>query len=309
MDAICTRDLSKSFGKKYAVNHLNLVVPEGAIYGFIGQNGAGKSTTQKLICGLTPLTSGTIELYGKPYTDTEERSRVGMLIENAGAYAGLTARENMRLYGLAIGAENLEKEIDRILALMGLSDTGKKKVKQFSLGMKQRLGIAIALLGNPKLLILDEPINGLDPQGIIEFREIMTKLNQELGMTILISSHILGELSKIATHYGIIKDGTMVQQMSAKELEQICRNYLYVKIVSDESRKQENAAKKKLMQEFSMEHCEIGEEGELRLFGIDDTRSVNRYLFQNGFEVQEIYMHKQDLEEYFLNLTGGVIHA
>lgn len=303
MDAICTKDLSKSFGKKYAVNHLNLVVPEGAIYGFIGQNGAGKSTTQKLICGLTPLTSGSIELYGKPYTDGVIRSKVGMLIENAGVYPGLTARENMKLYGLAIGVENLDKEIDRTLGLVGLSDTGKKKVKQFSLGMKQRLGIAIALLGNPKLLILDEPINGLDPQGIIEFREIITKLNQELGMTFLISSHILGELSKVATHYGIIKDGTMVQQMSAKDLEQICRNYLHVKVDHVEE------AQSKLQKAFHLEQCERGENGEIRLFGIDDTKAVNKYLFQNGFEVEEIYMHKQDLEEYFLNLTGGVAHA
>lgn len=303
MDAIRTTDLSKAFGKKYAVSHLDMIVPEGSIYGFIGKNGAGKSTTQKLICGLTPLTSGGIELYGKPYTDAEIRSKVGMLIENAGAYAGLTAQENLKMYGMAIGVENPDKEIRKTLELVGLADTGKKKVKQFSLGMKQRLGIAIALLGNPRLLILDEPINGLDPQGIIEFREIIVKLNQELGMTILISSHILGELSKIATHYGIIKDGTMVQQMSAKELEKICRNYLHVKV----NRGQE--ARQMLEKAFHPDQCESGEDGELRLFGVKDTKAVNKYLFQKGFEVEEIYMHKQDLEEYFLNLTGGAAHV
>lgn len=303
MDAIRTTNLSKAYGKKYAVNHLELAVPEGSIYGFIGQNGAGKSTTQKLICGLTPITSGSISLYGKPYDDASIRSRVGMLIENAGVYQSLTAQENMRLYGLAIGLDNPGKEIEKILELVGLKDTGKKKVKQFSLGMKQRLGIAIALLGNPRLLILDEPINGLDPQGIIEFREIMLRLNQEMHMTILISSHILGELSKIATHYGIIKDGTMVQQMSAQELESICRNFLYVKL------ERAKEALPKVRQAFDIEQYEVTEEGEIRLFGITDTKAVNKFLFQNGFEVEEIYMHKQDLEEYFLNLTGGVKNA
>lgn len=303
MDAIRTTDLSKEYGKRFAVNHLDMIVPEGSIYGFIGQNGAGKSTTQKLICGLTPLTAGGIELYGEPYSDAATRSRVGMLIENTGAYAGLTAQENLRLYGMAIGLEHPDQEIERILELVGLSDTGKKKVKQFSLGMKQRLGIAIALLGNPRLLILDEPINGLDPQGIIEFREIMLKLNQELGMTILISSHILGELSKIATHYGIIKDGSMVQQMSKEELETICRNYLYLKMP------RETEALKQIEQAFPVEHAEVGEDGELRLFGVSNTREINHYLFQKGFEVDEIYMHKQDLEKYFLNLMGGGANA
>lgn len=302
MDAIRTMDLSKAYGKKFAVNHLELAVPEGAIYGFIGQNGAGKSTTQKLLCGLTPITSGSISLYEKPYNDTEIRSRIGMLIENTGAYQGLTSQENMRLYGLAIGLNNLEKEIKRTLEIVGLADTGNKKIKQFSLGMKQRLGIAIALLGNPRLLILDEPINGLDPQGIIEFREIMLRLNQELHMTILISSHILGELSKIATHYGIIKDGTLVQQMSAKELEGSCRNFLYVKT----ERSKEAASS--IRQSFGVEQCEFAENGGLRIFGVSDTKAVNKYLFEKGFEVEEIYMHRQDLEDYFLNLMGGVKH-
>ena len=300
MYAIETMGLCKRYGNKNVVDNLNIQVPEGAIYGFIGRNGAGKSTTQKLVCGLTPITSGEIKLYGEPYSNAKIRSQIGMLIENAGVYAGLTAQENMRLYGMAIGVENLDKEIGKTLALVGLSDTGKKKVKQFSLGMKQRLGIAVALLGNPKLLILDEPINGLDPQGIIEFRETILHLNQELHMTILISSHILGELAKIATHYGIIKDGTMVQQMSAVQLEQICRNYLFVKV----DRAQE--AVKQLTQAFHTEQSEVTDNGEIHLFGVSDTKAVNRLLYQNGFEVEEIYMHQQDLEEYFMNLMGGV---
>ena len=303
MNAIETVGLCKRYGYKNVVHQLAIQVPEGAIYGFIGRNGAGKSTTQKLICGLTPITNGSIRLYGKPYEDSQIRSKIGMLIENAGVYAGLTAQENMRLYGLAIGAENLDKEIQNTLALMGLGDTGKKKVKQFSLGMKQRLGIAIALLGNPKLLILDEPINGLDPQGIIEFREVMLRLNRELGMTILISSHILGELSKIATHYGIISEGAMVKQMSAIELEETCRNYLFVRVEKPQE------AARLLQQAFAPDQCEIEPEGGVRMFGINNTKAVNTLLYQNGFEVEEIYMHKQDLEEYFMNLMGGTDHA
>jgi ABC-type multidrug transport system, ATPase component len=304
MEAIILNELSKSYGKKFAVNHLNMVVPEGSIYGFIGKNGAGKSTTQKLICGLTPKTSGEMKLFGKPSNEAEIRSKVGMLIENAGAYPSMTAYENMKLYGLAIGIDKLENEITRVLKMVGLNDTGKKKVKQFSLGMKQRLGIAIALLGSPKLLILDEPINGLDPQGIIEFREIMLKLNKEIGMTILISSHILGELSKISTHYGIIKDGTMVREMTAQNLEESCQSYMYIKLDCAKD------AVPKLKQAFSIENCEIVEENELHLLGRNnDTKAVNQFLFQNGFEVEEIYMHRQDLEEYFLGLMGGVTHA
>ena len=303
MNAIETSALCKRYGNKNVVEQLNLQVPEGSIYGFIGQNGAGKSTTQKLICGLTPITSGEIRLYGKPYSDVQTRSRIGMLIENAGVYSGLTAKENMRLYGMAIGVEHLDQEIDRTLALIGLSDTGKKKVKQFSLGMKQRLGIAIALLGNPKLLILDEPINGLDPQGIIEFRETVLRLNRELKMTILISSHILGELAKIATHYGIIKDGSMVRQMSAADLEKTCRNYLFVKV--DRAK----AAAEQLKDAFHYQQCEIMENGEIHLFGLNDTKAVNKMLWQRGFEVEEIYMHRQDLEEYFMNLMGGAANA
>lgn len=304
MEAIKTVGLSKAYGKKLAVDHLSMTVPEGAIYGFIGQNGAGKSTTQKLICGLTPPTAGEIRLFGKPYTDVAIRSKTGMLIENAGVYPGLTARENMRLYGLAIGIAHLDSEIDRILKLVGLQETGKKKVKQFSLGMKQRLGIAIALLGNPRLLILDEPINGLDPQGIIEFRDIMTQLNRELGITILISSHILGELSKIATHYGIINNGRMVKELSAQELEKTCQSYLCVRL------EKAPAAAKLLKRYIPMEHCELSEEGhELHLFGVQESTGVNRLLWQNGFEVAEIFVHKQDLEEYFLQLMGGSAHA
>ncbi len=303
MNAIETSGLIKKYTNKNVVNGIDLRVPEGSIYGFIGKNGAGKSTTQKMICGLTPVTSGDIKLFGKSYKDSQIRSKVGMLIENAGVYPNLTAKENMRLYALAIGVVDIDKEIEKILNIVGLKDTGKKKVKQFSLGMKQRLGIAIALLGNPKLLILDEPTNGLDPQGIIEFRETIIKLNRELNMTILISSHILGELAKIATHYGVIRDGEMVAQMSAVEVDKTCRNYQFIRV--------DNAieAKKLLLSKFNDLKCEEVNDNELHIFDFADTKSVNKLLSINGFEVEEIYMHKQDLEEYFMNLMGGVANA
>lgn len=303
MNAIETSGLIKKYTNKNVVNGIDLRVPEGSIYGFIGKNGAGKSTTQKMICGLTPVTSGDIKLFGKSYKDSQIRSKVGMLIENAGVYPDLTAKENMHLYALAIGVVDIDKEIEKILNIVGLKDTGKKKVKQFSLGMKQRLGIAIALLGNPKLLILDEPTNGLDPQGIIEFRETIIKLNRELNMTILISSHILGELAKIATHYGVIRDGEMVAQMSAVEVDKTCRNYQFIRV--------DNAieAKKLLLSKFNDLKCEEVNDNELHIFDFADTKSVNKLLSINGFEVEEIYMHKQDLEEYFMNLMGGVANA
>jgi len=303
MKAIYTTGLSKAYGRKMAVDHLEMSVPEGAIYGFIGQNGAGKSTTQKLICGLTPSTTGSIHLFGKSHTNAEVRSKVGMLIENAGLYPDLTAQENMMMYGLAVGLKDINREIRQTLELVGLSDTGKKKVRHFSLGMKQRLGIALALLGRPKLLILDEPINGLDPQGIIEFREIITKLNQKEGMTILISSHILGELSKIATHYGIINHGRMVKELSAAELEQTCKHYLCVKT------ERAAIAAEMLKGSIPMEQYELVNDHELHLFGVEDSQNVNRLLFEHGMAADEIYMFRQDLEDYFLNLMGGAAHA
>ncbi|MCC2817184.1 ATP-binding cassette domain-containing protein [Lachnoclostridium pacaense] len=304
MEAIKLHDLSKSYGKKYAVNHLDMAVPEGAIYGFIGQNGAGKSTTQKLICGLTPSDSGEMRLYGEASDNAAIRSRVGMLIESAGVYQSLTAQENMKLYGLAIGMDHLQEEMNRVLKLVGLSETGKKKVKQFSLGMKQRLGIAIALLGNPRLLILDEPINGLDPQGIIEFREIILKLNHELGMTIMISSHILGELSKIATHYGIIKDGQMVKEMTKEDLESTCQNYICVRM------EKAKMAADCLKKEFGLQQLKLAGEEELHILdNVCSTKEINHFLFQNGYTAGEIYMHRQDLEEYFLGLMGGGANA
>lgn len=303
MEVIHTTALCKAYGSKNAVDHLELSVPQGAVYGFIGRNGAGKSTTQKMVCGLANPTSGNIQLFEKPVDDSAARRKVGMLIEEAGIYPHISAHENMMLYGLCIGLPDMEKRVSEGLALVGLSDAGKKKTKHFSTGMKKRLGIAMALMGKPELLVLDEPINGLDPEGIREFRQIIARLNEELGMTIFISSHILGELSKVATHYGIIKNGRMMQQISAKDLSNNLNEYLRVKV--NEAHK----AAELLTGSMKQVKCEVHAADELRLYGVKDSGEVTQILGASGFVIREIFLYQQDLEEYFLDFMGGADNA
>lgn len=298
MEAITTTNLSKAFKGKYAVCNLDMHVPIGAIYGFIGENGAGKSTTQKMICGLLLPTTGKISLFDKSANDADIRSHMGVLIENPGIYMGWTAKENLLMQALNIGIENPKKIVDEALDIVGLGDTGKKKVKEFSLGMKQRLGIATAFLGNPNILVLDEPINGLDPEGIREIRQTLLRLNQEYHLTILISSHILGELSKIATHYGIIKNGSMAKEISAEELSRECRDYMRIKVPHPEK------VLPYLKQHIQMDSSEIVD-GEIHLLNAKDGAAVNQCMFQNGDIATEISFHQLDLEEYFMNLMGG----
>lgn len=302
MEAITVTNLSKSFQRKFAVKDLNMHVPEGAIYGMIGENGAGKSTTQKMICGLLRPTSGEIRLFGRPANDADIRAGMGVLIENPGVYLGQTARENLLMQALNIGVQNPKKAVDEALEVVGLGNTGRKKVKEFSLGMKQRLGIATAFLGNPSILVLDEPINGLDPEGIREVRQTLLRLNQEYHLTILISSHILGELSKVATHYGIIRNGSMVKEVSAEQLSKECSDYMCVKTAQPER------ALRYLEQHIAMDGGEIVD-GEIHLFHVKDGAIVNQCLFQNGEIASEISFHRLDLEEYFVSLMGGTKNA
>lgn len=298
MEAISAINLSKSFKGKYAVHDLNMHVPEGSIYGFIGENGAGKSTTQKMICGLLLPTKGEITLFGKSVNNADVRSRMGVLIENPGVYMGWTAKENLLMQAMNIGIKNPKETVDEALEIVGLGDTGKKKVREFSLGMKQRLGIAAAFLGNPNILVLDEPINGLDPEGIREIRQTLLRLNQEYHLTILISSHILGELSKIATHYGIIKNGSMAKEISAVDLSRECRDYMRIKVPNPEK------VLPYLKQHIQMDSSEIID-GEIHLLNAKDGAAVNQCMFQNGDIASEISFHQLDLEEYFMNLMGG----
>ena len=229
MNAIEIRNLTKSFRGMYAVDHLNMTVPVGAIYGFIGENGSGKSTTEKLICGHLVPDEGEIKLFGRDYTDAGVRVRVGALIENAGCFPNSSVYQNLKMQAINLNLANPEEEIQRVLEIVRMEDSASVKFKKCSLGMKQRIGIAMALLGEPALLILDEPINGLDTDGMRIMREILVDITKNYGCTVLISSHILGELEKIATHYGIIRQGRIIQELSAKEMESRARVFVSLK--------------------------------------------------------------------------------
>lgn len=227
-----TNNLCKHYKNFKALGGLTMHVPKGSIYGFVGRNGAGKTTLIRMVCGIQFPTGGNFELYGVKNTDkkiSDIRRKMGAVIETPSIIPYLNARENLKIQYDIMGMPDY-KGIDELLDLVGLKNTGKKLAKNFSLGMRQRLGIAVALCGNPDLLVLDEPINGLDPQGIIDIRELILKLNREKKITIIISSHILDELSKIATHYGFINDGRIVREMSAEELEQECRKCMRINV-------------------------------------------------------------------------------
>lgn len=298
---ITTNGLTKSYKGKPAVDHVSMRVQKGDIYGFIGRNGAGKSTTLKMLCGLVYPTAGEIQLFEGSVMDEAARRRVGILIEDAGLYPHLTARENMMLKARYLGLVS-DDSVDQALELMNIADTGKKKVKNFSMGMKQRLGIAMALLGNPDLLILDEPINGLDPEGIREIRECIQRLNEQSGKTIIISSHILGELSKLANRYGIIKDGQLVQQITKEELEERCKDYLKLE-VDDADR-----ASVVLSEKFPGITYEVFGGNQLHVYDFTDSGSVTALLVENKVSVLSCAFHRMDLEQYFLELMEGGIH-
>ena len=295
MNAIEIRDLSKSFRGMYAVDHLNMTVPVGAIYGFIGENGSGKSTTEKLICGHLVPNGGKIRLFGKDYTDPGVRVRVGALIENAGCFPNSSVYQNLRMQTINLGLEHPDEEINRVLRIVRMEDSAQIKFKSCSLGMKQRIGIAMALLGDPALLILDEPINGLDTDGMRIMREILVDITKNYGCTVLISSHILGELEKIATHYGIIRQGRMIMEMSAEELEGRARVFVSLKTKDMPGAKTVLKAKYGDVRE---------EEGYLRIYDVDNTEAIVEYLLQNGHVVCEIKKNKIGLEEYYVELMS-----
>ena len=293
MNAIEIRNLSKSFRRMYAVDNLNMTVPVGAIYGFIGENGSGKSTTEKLICGHLVPDKGQIKLFGRDYTDAGVRVRVGALIESAGCFPNSSVWANLMMQAINLEIVNREEEINRVLKIVRMEDSAKIKFKSCSLGMKQRIGIAMALLGNPALLILDEPINGLDTDGMRIMREILVDITRNLGCTVLISSHILGELEKIATHYGIIRQGKMIQELSAQDMERRARVFVSLKT------KDMQGAAAVLRSKFG----NVRQEDEyLRIYDVDDTQAIVEYLLKNGHVVSEIVKNKVGLEEYYVEL-------
>ena len=290
-------NLCKTYKDTKAVAHVNMTIKKGDIDGFIGRNGAGKSTTLKMIVGLIFPTSGQIKLFGESRNKFTDR-RIGSLIENPGLYPNLSAYDNMELKAIALGLKDKEKIIE-LLNLVKLDYKSKKIVKKFSLGMKQRLAIALALLGNPDLLILDEPINGLDPEGIRQIREVIQYLNENKKMTIIISSHILGELSKIATRYGIIRDGQMIEEISAKELDQKCRDYLLLKV------EQVEKAIPLLENDLGIYDYIVHENNEIRIYDNIESSKINLVLTKHNIKINQIYYQKQDLESYFLEKIGG----
>ncbi|WP_223376485.1 ATP-binding cassette domain-containing protein [Schnuerera sp. xch1] len=300
-----TFGLTKQYGNNTAVYNVNMKIKKGDIYGFIGRNGAGKTTTIRMITGLVTPTKGEIELFSQKGEKNIKagRPRLGSIIEHPALYPDFTAFENMKLRGKLLGIPD-KKVINSILGTVGLSDVGKKKVKNFSLGMRQRLGLALALLGNPDFLILDEPINGLDPEGIVEMRKLLKKLNEEQGITILISSHILGELSKLATRYGVINNGTLVEEFTDKELQLKCRKYLSLK-VSD-------SAKTSFVLEdiFKTTNYEVLPDNIIKVYNLlDMSGEICLELAKNDVKIYSIESKGDDLEEYFMKLMGGNNHA
>ena len=300
---LSTKGLYKCFGHHKAVDHVNLHIRKGAIYGFIGRNGAGKTTCLKMISGLAEPTEGEIEIFGYKGNDLKQmRSRIGCLIEAPGLYENMTAYENIKTKCLFCGIHQ-KGYIEDILEIIGLSHTGKKKAKHFSLGMKQRLGIGLALVGEPDLLVLDEPINGLDPQGIAEVRDTLSRLQQERNLTILISSHILEELSKLATDYGIIHNGTLLQELTREELMRRCSER--IEIVLDEPRRAVP-----ILDRLGFTQYQVTDSSHIQVYErLSESAMLNMELSKAGILVKSITITNEELETYFLNLTGGAAHA
>ena len=297
MNAIEIRNLCKNFGENQALAGLNMTVPMGAIYGFIGENGSGKSTTKKIICGLIHPTSGSIKLYDRDYTDSDVRASMGVLIETPGCFPNLTVWNNLMIQATNLSIENKEDAVRKVLIMVRMEGSAGNKYKNCSLGMKQRIGIAMALLGNPKLLVLDEPINGLDADGMRIMREILTDLSKS-GVTVLISSHILGELEKIATHYGIIRGGKMIVEMTAEGLESTCPTFVAIQT------KNMKNAQEILNKKYSKVLFDEQKEN-LRIYDAESPEEVVRYLYDNNIIVNELKTDKIGLEEYYINLMAN----
>lgn len=297
-----TRSLSKHYGRFKALDGMNMHVPKGAIYGLVGKNGAGKTTLIRLICGLQEPSSGSFTLYGTENRDkaiVRARRRMGAVVETPSLYPDMTAEDNLKMQYRVLGLPSFEG-IDQLLQLVGLENTGKKKARNFSLGMKQRLGIAVALAGDPDFLVLDEPVNGLDPQGIIEIRELILKLNRERQISVLISSHILDELSRLATHYGFIDSGRMVKEISAEELDTVCRKCVRL-VVSDVK------PLARVLDSMGIEY-NILSPTQADVFARVNLSGLVNALAKEDCELIAAQERDESLESYYVNLVGGVRH-
>ncbi len=300
---LSTKGFTKQYGRQKAVSRMDIHVKKGSIYGLIGRNGAGKTTFLKMVAGLASPTGGEINLFG--YTGNQLkriRSRVGCLIESPGLYGNLSAYDNLKIKCKFCGI-NKKGYIEEILKLVGLENTGKKKSKHFSLGMKQRLGIGLALIGEPDLLLLDEPINGLDPQGIVEIRDMIWRLKEERNMTIIISSHILEELAKISTDYGIIHEGQLLEEITQEELMKRCSERIEIFLENPR-------AALVVLDRLGIENYQVVDNEHLFVFEkLEESGLLNQQLVNAGILVKEMKITNEKLETYFLGLTGGATHA
>ena len=296
---LTTENLGKKYRNNIVLNDFNMHVPKGAIYGFVGRNGAGKTTLIRLVCGLQEPTEGSYTLYDVVNSDkniVKARRRISAVVETPVIYRDMTAEDNLKQQYRVLGISSFDS-IPQLLKLVGLAHTGKKKVKNFSLGMKQRLGIAIALVGNPDFVILDEPTNGLDPQGIIEMRELILKLNKERQITFLISSHILDELSRLATYYGIIEKGHMIKEMSAEELESACRKCMRIEV-------SKMSALTSVLDGMGIDY-KVLSETQADIFAKMNVSQLTLALDKEDCEVISLETKDESLESYFISLTGG----
>lgn len=294
-----TNDLVKRYGRYEALNGLSMNVPKGAIYGLVGKNGAGKTTLIRLICGLQNPTSGEYSIYGvsnKQKEIIQSRRRMGAVVETPAIYLDMTAEDNLKVQHCVLGLPSFD-EIPYILKMVGLENTGRKKARDFSLGMRQHLGIAVAMVGSPDFLVLDEPTNGLDPQGIVEIREIILKLNHQNGITILISSHILDEMARLATHFGFIDKGQMIKEISASELNTACRKCIHVSVSNIKTLS-------KVLDEMGLDYT-IFPNNEADIFGELNITELVLKLSVENCDVKSIYERDESLENYYINLLGG----
>ena len=298
MNLITTNELCKKYNKKLVIDHVNMHIPEGSIYGFVGENGSGKTTIMRLLTGLAEPISGTYEIFGLKNNDPriyEKRKYISAIVETTSLVPTLTAKQNIRYFELYTGIELTEEQRDELLAKVNLHDIEGKKVKNFSLGMRQRLGIALALVSKPKLMFLDEPMNGLDPEGIAELRDLLIELNQKDGITVLISSHILSELEKIASCYGFISHGKIIQEITAQELKEKCRKSLMVKV--DNIEKAEKALKGLGICDYK-----VSTNGEIQIYDNVKIKDVMACLDAADVSISAINSSEESVEEYYLNL-------
>ena len=299
MNVIETSGLTKAFGSKMAVDQFDMHVGQGDIYGFVGRNGAGKSTVMRMLAGLAEPTGGEVRVFGTSPCEAGASRRIGALIESPGLYGSMSATDNLMMKALALGLADPKDKVRDLLDLTGLGSAGSKATKNFSMGMKQRLGLALALLGSPDLLLLDEPLNGLDPEGAREICRLIMRLNDERGITVVVSSHVLEQLGKMATRYGVIREGRMVRELTAAEVDQECSDFLQLEAANPA------LALAVLQERFAGLRFQSMPNGAIRLFGGADAGAVGAALNEQGIAIRGLYAHRRDLEEFFVEMMGA----